>query len=125
MRNLLAPLALLILHGAISAAAPLDIGDRRELFLDDHLIESLTGDARQELQYPTPRDVALTTDKPWEGNTSAYFTVFRDGDRVRMYYRGAHYNTQTKKPTFTFCVTNLTGALPYNSADNAATCATY
>src|SRR5262249_24920974 len=27
----------------------------------------------------------------------AYFTIFQDGDKFRMYYRGAHYDEQTKK----------------------------
>jgi len=34
----------------------------------------------------------LTTDQPWEGNTSAYYTIFRDGDLFRMYYRGSHWD---------------------------------
>ena len=29
-------------------------------------------------------------DKPWEGNSCAYMTVFKDGDLYRMYYRGSH-----------------------------------
>ena len=29
---------------------------------------------------------------PWEGNTSAYHTVFRDGKLFRAYYRGSHYD---------------------------------
>jgi hypothetical protein len=35
--------------------------------------------------------VAITHDAPWEGNTCAYHTVFRDGAVCRMYYRGSHY----------------------------------
>jgi hypothetical protein len=75
---------------------PLDIGSRRELFVDDFLIDSLKG-ARQVLQKPTPHEVVLTADRPWEGNTSAYFTLFQDGDLYRMYYRGSHFNEKTKK----------------------------
>jgi hypothetical protein len=41
------------------------------------------------LQKPQPAGVAIKFDKPWEGNTSAYVTVFKDGDKYRMYYRGA------------------------------------
>jgi hypothetical protein len=36
-------------------------------------------------------------DRPREGSTSAYDTVFRDGDRYRMYYRGAHLDEKTKR----------------------------
>ena len=38
---------------------------------------------------PHPAGKAIAFDQPWEGNVSAYITIFRDGDKVRMYYRGA------------------------------------
>ena len=34
-------------------------------------------------------------------------------------------SAQEKKPSFQFCVTGLSGSLPYNDADNAMTCASY
>ena len=73
-----------------------EIGSRRELFVDDWLIERMTG-LEQRLNPPTPREVAIVFDAPWEGNTSAYVTVFRDGDRFRMYYRGSHFDLETGK----------------------------
>jgi hypothetical protein len=76
---------------------PVDIGSRRELFVDDFMIDRLSGGAKQLLQKPMPQEVVLTADKPWEGNTSAYYTVFRDGDLFRMYYRGSHFDEKTKK----------------------------
>ena len=76
--------------GAISLAQePIDIGSRRELFVDDYLIERMEG-ARQVLHHPTSREVSLVRDKPWEGNVSGYTTVFQDGAIYRMYYRGTH-----------------------------------
>lgn len=71
-----------------SSPAAIDIGSRRELFVDDLLIESTDG-VRLQLQRPRPAGKALIFDKPWEGNTSLYVTVFEDGDRYRMYYRGS------------------------------------
>ena len=47
---------------------PRNIGNRLELFVDDWLIESLSGSAEQRLHEPTPRNVAIRTDAPWEGN---------------------------------------------------------
>lgn len=81
--------------GANFAAAkptgkPIAIGNRRELFVDDGLIERLTGKAALRLHHPTPREVAIVHDKPWEGSGSGYHTVFQDGDRYRLYYRGLH-----------------------------------
>lgn len=77
----------------ISAAEPAatrDIGSRRELFVDDWLIESISGKAELRLHHPTPQNVALETSEPWEGNATNYVTVFQDGDKYRMYYRGSH-----------------------------------
>ena len=76
-----------------------DIGSRRELFVDQSLIAKLSDGAALRLQRPEPREVVLTADRPWEGNTSAYFTVFRDGDRFRMYYRGSHWDEENKRAT--------------------------
>ncbi|WP_165233481.1 hypothetical protein [Aquisphaera insulae] len=73
-----------------SADEPVPIGTRRELFVDDSLVERLVGRAELRLHHPTPREVALETGEPWEGNATNYVTVFQDGDVYRMYYRGSH-----------------------------------
>ena len=67
----------------------IDIGSRLELFVDDFLIDEMSGGVGRRLHHPDPREVALTFDAPWEGPTSIYVTVFQDGDRVRCYYRGS------------------------------------
>jgi len=74
-------------------------GTQRELFVDEHLIGKLIGELKQHLHRPIAKEVVITTDAPWEGNTCAYYTIFRDGNRFRMYYRGSHYDTKTKKAT--------------------------
>lgn len=79
--------------------SPVNVESRLELFVDDVLISRLGGSAKQVLQQPRPGDVVLTADKPWEGNTSAYFTVFQDGDLYRMYYRGSHWDEKARKET--------------------------
>ena len=72
-------------------ASVIELGDRRELFVDDYLIERLFN-VELRLQKPVPRNVAIDHDVPWEGNTSAYHTVFQDGKLFRAYYRGSHYD---------------------------------
>ena len=69
--------------------APINIGGRRELFVDSFLIDKLDG-ARQRLHRPVPREVTIVFDKPWEGNESYYMTVLNDKEagKFRMYYRG-------------------------------------
>jgi hypothetical protein len=79
-----------------AAGGVIDIGSRRELLLDDFLIEKLNG-VTLKLHKPEARDVAIVCDAPWEGNTSAYYTVFEDEGLFRIYYRGSH--TVDKKST--------------------------
>ncbi len=65
----------------------LNIGSRRELFVDHTLIESLN--QTQLIKHePQRREQTFHFDKPWEGWGSSYVTVMKDGDRFRMYYRG-------------------------------------
>ncbi len=71
--------------GATESVA--DVGSRRELFVEDALIERLVGGAQLRLHAPVPREVVLVRDAPWEGAGSGYTSVFRDGSRYRMYYK--------------------------------------
>ena len=93
-RTLLPSLILLLLSGQPLPAEhhngdePLDIGTRLELFLDDHLIESMTGDLDLELRTPLSAGKALTFEKPWEGTTCFYVSVVHGDGLYRMYYRG-------------------------------------
>ncbi len=69
-------------------SSAVDIGSRWELFVDDWLIDRQQGTSLK-LNAPQRAEVVLTTDAPWEGVTSAYFSVVHDGDLVRLYYRGS------------------------------------
>jgi len=70
-----------------SAVEPISLDSRRELLVDDYLIEKTDGQAALRLHSPTPREIVLVFDQPWEGNScGAYNTVLADGDRYRMYY---------------------------------------
>ena len=77
--------------GEIEEEKPLEIGSRLELFVDDYLIEFTDG-VELQLQEPASAGKILTFDKPWEGTTSLYHTVFKDGDIYRMYYRGSSHD---------------------------------
>ncbi len=78
---------LTLLAPSLHAADPIDVGSRRELFVDRHLIDSMDG-ARLVLHHPQPREVVLKFDRPWEGLYSGYETVLKDGGTYRFYYRG-------------------------------------
>jgi hypothetical protein len=71
-----------------TAVEPFDLGDRRELFVDRHMISSMSGSARLQLHEPRSAGIAFQFDAPWEGPASTFATVFRDGEKVRLYYRG-------------------------------------
>lgn len=67
---------------------PMDIGSRRELFVDDVMIDELSGGAERRLHHPVHREIVARfgdQGEPWEGNI-AYLTAIRDGDRVLLYY---------------------------------------
>ncbi|MCB1235560.1 MAG: hypothetical protein KDM91_10855 [Verrucomicrobiae bacterium] len=80
--------SLLAIPFLAAAGEPIALGDRLELFADDFLIEEKADGVSFHLHRPEPRDVVLTADASWEGNTSGYYTIFQDGDRIRMIYRG-------------------------------------
>ena len=85
-----AVLSVLIFSSALSDGQPVnvvDIGSRRELLIDGFIVEKMTGSARLVLHHPTPREVVLVFDQPWEGDGSGHYnSVFQDGDKYRMYY---------------------------------------
>lgn len=100
MRSLATLLPAALLSAIISYAAdsplastpvenrPVEIGARRELFVDDALIAKLTGKAELRLHHPVPREIVITHDAPWEGSACGYHSIFQDGAVYRMYYRG-------------------------------------
>ena len=92
MLNKLALATLLALSwtGLTRADGATDIGSRLELFVENSLIEKVFPPASLHQHQPVPQEVVLVTDAPWEGNTCAYYTVFRDDDIYRMYYRASH-----------------------------------
>ena len=68
-------------------AQAINIGSRRELFVDDFLIDRLSGKAELRLHHPEPREVAIVHDAPWEGSGSGYHSIFKEGNLYRMYYK--------------------------------------
>ena len=68
----------------------LEIGSRRELFVDDCLIDSLTGTAERRLHHPTPREVVFSSGldiNPWEFS-SCNFEMIQEEGRIRLLYTG-------------------------------------
>ena len=99
MRTLLGTLCLLLTLSVSRAKPaeseePLAIGSRRELFVDRLLIDRLSG-AHLQLGRPERAGVAVRFDGAAEGPVAGYPTVFKDGDKYRMYYRGQLFKGKT------------------------------
>jgi hypothetical protein len=88
---------------------PIDIGERRELFVDYLLIECMT-DAALKLHEPVSGGVAIRLDQPWEGPANGPVTVFQHDGRYLMYYRA-----------MTLTVGDDSGVLCVATSDDGAT----
>lgn len=73
----------------------LNLGNRRELFVDDFLVAKADG-VRLQVCPPTRREVVWQADRAVESPTSGYHHLFKDGDRIRMYYRGRNFAKDPK-----------------------------
>lgn len=88
----------------VPEAAPLvprtlaDIGSRRELMVDDFLVEQMNGAVERRLHHPQAREIAIEHDAPWEGSGCAYHSLFHDGDRYRLYYKAWHLEGSQENP---------------------------
>jgi len=80
-------IACLLMSAASFAQSPLNIGSKRELFVDKYLIDKLNG-VEQRMHHPVNQGQVLAFEKPWEGNFCGYATVIKDGDKYKLYYRG-------------------------------------
>lgn len=64
----------------------INIGNRRECFFDNFLIDEERTSAEKRLHKPVRRGVVLELDQPWEGNLATFFCpIFSEG-KWRMYY---------------------------------------
>jgi len=86
-----------------SAPQPLDLGSKRELFVDDYLIEKLDN-LSLRLHEPVLRDVSFKFDLPWEGLYCAYVTILHDNGQYRAYYRGGPTQGHDGDPSEALCV---------------------
>ena len=85
-------LIIVLLQACAAPESVTDIGNRRELFVEDSLIEKFEGGAHLRLHHPVIRELSLKHDAPWEGTGSGYHSIFKDGDLYRMYYKAWNIN---------------------------------
>ena len=67
----------------------IEIGNRREVFFDNFLVDESATTAKSVLNKPVRRNVALAFNAPWEGNICGYPNVFYAEGKWLLYYRSA------------------------------------
>ncbi len=83
-------LAAVVALGAAMNPDPYPVGSRRELFVDDTLVDRFEGDARLRLHPPKREEVVFQVGGPLEkASSSVYNVLIQDGDRYLLYYRGS------------------------------------
>ena len=71
-----------------NAQKPIELNDRREIFVDHFLIDHLDG---VEIVMHSPIDEGIVFSfsiNPGKGHFSAYVTILKDAEMFRAYYRG-------------------------------------
>ncbi len=94
-RHIFCSLALCLIACGTTLADPIDVGSRRELFIDDALVDSMEN-VTLKVHQPVRKEVSIKWDKPWEGSGCGYTTVFQDGDKYRMYYKSWNHPGRVK-----------------------------
>lgn len=94
----------------------IELGDRREIFVDKYLIDKLEG-AEIELHHPVDEGSVLKFDNPWEGQFSGYCTIIKDGDIYRAYYRGIPEAGQDASMMEMTCYAESRDGITWNKPD--------
>ncbi len=81
----------------------LNLGSRRELFVDEFLMATRR-DVQLKLHRPERREVALTFDAPWEDNVAFPDRILHWGDGWRLYYRAAIQNLKDEENSYVMAV---------------------
>ncbi len=72
-------------NNVVSTDNVINVGSRRELFIDDYLVAAMDH-VELQVHQPERKELSLIFDQPWEGDAQNYFTVFYDNVKYRMYY---------------------------------------
>ncbi len=91
----------------------LTLGARRELFVDDWLIAEIR-DCRLHLHQPERREVAFTTDAPWEDCVAFPDRVLAWEGRWRLYYRAGILDWNREEDTYVLALAESTDGLSFS-----------
>ena len=81
---------------------PIDLAYRRELFIDDYLVESMDS-VELVLHRPERKNVEVEFDRRWEGGGEGYATVMKVDGKFYMYYRAWGIGDESPYPAI-YCM---------------------
>jgi hypothetical protein len=107
---------IMLAAAALAGSTAIDLGSRRELFVDRYLI----GDLRNlelRLQTPVAKGAVLRFDRPWEGAFSGYVTLIRASGRYQAFYRGIPSSGKDGRSEEVTCYAESADGLTWNKPD--------
>lgn len=105
-----------VLCATLSAQTAIDMGSRRELFVDEFLIERMKG-VELRAQQPIEKGPVLQLDRSWEGAFSGYFTVIHEPARFRLYYRCVPMAKGDGNPAESTCYAESSDGIHWSKPD--------
>ncbi|MHB9026092.1 MAG: hypothetical protein ACYC7E_18285 [Armatimonadota bacterium] len=91
---------------------PFNIGSRRELFVDDWLIETMQG-CRLLLHKPERREVVMELDAPWEDSVAFPDRLLPTEDGWRFYYRAGILDWDREEDTYVLALAETRDGLTF------------
>ncbi|MDB6167588.1 MAG: hypothetical protein JWM88_452, partial [Verrucomicrobia bacterium] len=91
LKRLLVPAALVsaaAFLGAAEAPAAKKLGESLQLMADRSIVDTLGGAASLRLGVPVAREVAIASEKPWEGRAFFISSMYRIDGKYHLLYRG-------------------------------------
>lgn len=76
---------------------PIKIGNTRELFWDDYLIDTAQTNAYLKQHPPIAREIVRSFEQPWEGDSCNYWSIVKLDEGYRMYYLARNMFTEDGK----------------------------
>ena len=105
------------MNGESTTPSPIDAGSRLQVLWDNHVVDAAKTTASLVVHQPEYAGVAMTHDKPWEGDGSDYHCIVPDRTRASG-VRNGKSREDTSKPKlqqYTDFCSLLIGTKDHNS----------
>ncbi|MFH1699302.1 MAG: FlgD immunoglobulin-like domain containing protein [Candidatus Zixiibacteriota bacterium] len=90
------PIMLFLINSIPGAQAPVDVGDMKQLFIDDYILAD-TSSVSFTVNPPQCLGPVLMPDNLWENWSLSYFNVLEDGGIYKMWYGSWDWPNQTRR----------------------------